>query len=167
MALSEIIDELERQVTAIGEGRVDGTIRCYLGGEKLGQQDAPPRVVWVPTTDDVRGAEVHYDDAVSAQASARPLAQVEETIDAHIWGKDWDEAELLRDIVVNALRATVLAAARVVRGSWPVQDGAAIAQLGRPYILTFQLLVPVQELQGDFATIRTVEETVEQTTGTP
>lgn len=148
MALAEIFEAIETELQALAP------VTVRDGGEWLGANDAPPRVVFVPTDEILTGAaELHYDGTFTATGTSRPLAQRDCTVEVHVWGKDRAATEELVGHTVNAIRRAAGAAYRLASGSWKTQDAAALTQLGRAYVFQATFLVPVLEVGPQFATI--------------
>ncbi len=188
MSLYAIIEAIEATFRGLGPQGV----KWHVGPEWLAAQEAPPRIVWVPSTDAFEGPEIHYPGASEqafevaqelgwgtvvtprqqvAQAAPevleRPLQQVGAGVEAHIWGKgkDYTQPIALRDLLVNAIRQTAGAAYQITRGVWPVQTGEAITQYGRVYVLSLSFLTPLMEVKSALATITSTEEHVEMENG--
>jgi hypothetical protein len=143
MALSQIFAAVQAEYEQIGPAA-----EWRDGGEHLGVQDAPPRIVWVPTTDAFKAPRVYFDETTTATSAARVLMQCDATVEVHLWGSTRDEAEQMRDALISALRRSNAAAFTVTRGYWPEQDARVLAQLGRRYILEINFPIPVPEVGG-------------------
>jgi hypothetical protein len=158
MALSEIFDGVRDSFDALLPG-----INWRDGGEHLGAQDAPPRVVWVPTEDTYVASEFHYDDSTFPPTAdnPRPLLLCNATVQVHLWGASRDDAEHMRDVFVAALRAAAGAAFKVLGGFWPVQDAQFIVQAGRVYVLTISFLVPILDAKPGSATLTATVQDVD------
>lgn len=152
--LTEIFEALSAEFAKLMPG-----VEWKDGSEHLGANSAPPRVVWIPKDDAFQAPEVHLDDATS-YALPRPLAMVESTVLLHLWGKDRAQTEAMRDAMVNAIRTSVLAAARISFGEWVQQDAQPLVQAGRIYVLTVAFKQLILESAGGVATVTTTTQDV-------
>jgi hypothetical protein len=153
MALSAIFAGVKEEFDAILSG-----VEWMDGGEHLGANNSPPRVVWVPTDDAYSASEIHGDSTYPLATSPRPLLQCDATVDVHLWGRDRDETEQIRDALVAALRRAAGAAFKVLRGFWPVQDAKALVQQGRVYVLTISFPIPILDVVQPLATVTTTTQ---------
>jgi hypothetical protein len=152
MALSAIFEAVKAEHDAL-----QGGVTILNGGEHLGANGAPPRIVWVQTEDVYGPAEIHQDATYLLAEGARPLLQCETTIAVHLWDKTSDDAETLRNVHVSALRHTALAAFKVSRGNW-LGPERTIMQGGRVYVLYISFLVPILEVgAGALATVTSTD----------
>ena len=129
-------------------------VTCRFGADALGQQDAAPRIVWVPTTD-------RFDGAAKGGANPRDLYSVPTGADLHIWGADaeqrgaeydYDAAMLLRDAVLNALHAQVRGVGGAITGGVSVPADGAVTRSGWLYVLSITVGIPVVRLPVPTAT---------------
>jgi hypothetical protein len=154
VALADIFEAIEGEFQSLGV-----SVAVRDGGEWLGANDSPPRVVFVPTEEILTGAaELHYDGTFTATGTPRPLAQRECAVEVHVWGRDRAATDELVGHTVNAIRRSAGAAYRLASGSWKQQDSAALTQYGRAYVFQVTFLVPVLEVGPRFATIGSTDE---------
>jgi hypothetical protein len=155
MALSAIFASVKEEFDAILSG-----VEWRDGGEHLGANDSPPRVVWVPTEDAYSASEIHGDSTYPLATSPRPLLQCDATVEVHLWGRERDETEQIRDAFVASLRRAAGAAFKVTRGFWPVQDAKALVQQGRVYVLTISFPIPILDVVQPLATVTTTAQDI-------
>jgi hypothetical protein len=153
MALSAIFAGVKEEFDAILSG-----VEWMDGGEHLGANNSPPRVVWVPTEDAYSASEIHGDSTYPLATSPRPLLQCDATVEVHLWGRERDETEQLRDAFVASLRRAAGAAFKVTRGFWPVQDSRSLTQSGRVYVLTISFPIPILDVVQPLATVTTTTQ---------
>jgi hypothetical protein len=115
--------------------------------------DAPPRIIWVPTTDQFLLPDV-------AEMNARSLWTRWAGVDAHIWGKDEEAAEELVHQLAAALKQTYpsIYALQMGTGQWVTQElaNAGITVKGQVYVLSFALGIPVTREPFDLARVTDV-----------
>lgn len=117
-------------------------------------QDAPPRLVWVPTEDSFdpttgwRGSNLNDPRALHTNVAG---------LEVHCWGADTPGALALRDTFILALRSTLGPNYRLLSGSWLGQHDAAA---GRVYVLSLQILVPITDVPPSLTTSASAPATV-------
>jgi hypothetical protein len=109
-----------------------------VGARHLGANAAPPRVVVVPTTDQI-GAPLKVG------TNPRQLFSADTGIAVHLWGKTYGDAVDMRDATVRAARARAFASLQVRGAGWlnPLQD--AWIKAGEVYVLELSLPIPITE----------------------
>jgi hypothetical protein len=71
-------------------------LRVLMGEKHLGEQDKPPRVIWMPQSDSFKPTKL-------AGGTPRPLWDLVTTYSIHIWGPDIDGARQLEMDLVASL----------------------------------------------------------------
>lgn len=148
MALQTVFDALTDALAPLN-------VAVDVGPESLGNNVAPPRVILYPTD------ESFAADVPRFVGPPRVFAMRGATISAHIWGEDWDATEDLIQTFLFALRATVGKSYQLLGGRWTQQNGAALVQAGRMYVLEFKMLFPVTVPKGyeGLATVTSTDTT--------
>ncbi len=126
-------------------GFLPAGVTPYFGAENLSQNDAPPRIVWVPTAGRFGPAQQRG----SGQLDPRALHTDHATVEAHCWGTDSAGAEALKAAFVLALRSALGPNYRPTGYRW---TDPALTQLGRECILTFELDIPITDAVPTVAT---------------
>jgi hypothetical protein len=151
VALSAIFADVKAQYLRIRPGE-----EWLDGGEHLAANHAPPRVVWVPNLDgeDTYGPPEVHDLTPGAP---RTLLECTAQVAIHLWGKDPDTVEAMRNAVIVALRRSAAAAHKVVRGWW-LGPARTVMQAGRVYVLIVTFPIPIRDVET-FATVTDVPGT--------
>jgi len=125
------------QILADAQARVSITGLVWtIGARSIAQNSAPPRVVWIPTRDQIGPKEV----ASRANPSIYTrLAGVQ----AHCWGASLEATETIVHAVIAALYATAHGSLRVAGVEWPAPETVTRGELA---ILSFALAIPVLKL---------------------
>ncbi len=129
--LNALYDALEETLGA----RYDGKITFQRGASDANQNDAPPRVVWVPT----QGV---FTPPEKASRKNRQVFVRNPVIQARCWGKDADEAEQLVHDLAWELYRTAWGAIELLGEEWPPD---AATHNGVLVIVTFIPHIPVEE----------------------
>lgn len=134
-----------------------------LGEQHLGENDAPPKIVFVPHTceyssKDPSGAlpllsNTPYDPERLAEISNRPILTEEFTFEVHCWATttdrsvrqtipdvDYTYARALAHAVIAAVDALCRGVYRVARGAW---TRGGVITYGREFVFDLTLYTPV------------------------
>lgn len=130
-------DIFEAVNAALGPEVIAST-SILFGAENLARQDAPRRIVWVPTIDSFSEAQQRG----SVQGDPRALHTVDSGIDVHLWGTGTADALLLRDQFLRALRTSLGPNYRLRGGG--IQN-EAIVSAGRLYVLSIVIRIPITD----------------------
>lgn len=123
----------------------NGTTSFSLGEEFIPYQDIFPRIVFVPTESDFDGPK-DFSGTQNQDNSVRSLLTDVFTLEAHCWGIDLDRTELLRDQLINCIKACVGGGGAQYRtGRW-TRNNYEVSKAGRVFILPFQIQKPVLEV---------------------
>jgi hypothetical protein len=98
------------------------------GGEHLTENDAPPRLVWIPSEDQYEGAEQGGDTRKTVVISWTGFA-------VHCWGKTHDDAREQRRRLLVAFDELMHGAWRVYRSEWLTRERAGWCTDGEVYVL--------------------------------
>lgn len=133
MSLQTIFDDLLALLTSAGV-----TAPMHLGARHLVELAAPPRIVWVPTTDTI-GAPKNLG------MNPRHLFTSDLGIAVHCWGESFDAALELRDAFVRAARRYAHALFTISGGGFynPAED--AWIKLGEVYVLQCSFPLPITD----------------------
>jgi hypothetical protein len=124
------------------------TVLFLFGEENLASQDASfPRVLWIPVSDDFSGTE-DYAQGRDQRTQQRSIVSAKALFEAHCWGIDYDRTEVLRDLVMNALRFSLGANNVFLGGEWPPK-GNGMSKAGRFYVLKWRVPKPVLQFAMD------------------
>jgi phenylpyruvate tautomerase PptA (4-oxalocrotonate tautomerase family) len=127
-----------------------------VGAERAYDNVPPPRVVWVPTTERFEAFDGHGGDGVT---SKRALAQRVVEVNVLVFGADQDAVEVLLDQVWTALYDAVRTGLSMDRGEWVRRQGDV--ELGRLYVLTVELKIPVTRPLPTTATVTSIPITTD------
>lgn len=89
-SLAAIVAAIQQEVAAQGI-----TASFQLGPEHVSEHNAPPRIVWVPTS-------TSYEPPMRIGATETQIHTRLVRSEVHCWGKDYEEAEALSDAVIRA-----------------------------------------------------------------
>lgn len=137
MSLQETFSDLS--MLLIGAGI---TAPMYLGARHLVELAAPPRIVWVPTTDTIGSPK-------NLGMNPRHLYTSELGVAVHCWGDSFDTALELRDAFVRAARRYAHALFVIAGGGFynPAED--AWIKLGEVYVLQCSFPLPITDAPAD------------------
>ena len=135
MAIQAIFDVLVDALAAVN-------IAVKVGPESLGNNVAPPCVTLV------LGEETYDGPQPRFIGPPRVLDVRRVGVHAHVWGADYDDTERVLQMFIYMLHSAVGKSLEIVSGRWTQQNGAALVQFGRIYLLEFQLLIPVTVPDG-------------------
>jgi len=122
-----------------------------LGARVADDLGAPPRLRWVPVSDDPTPAP---KQSATANGLSRAIVGLDATFDVECCGADYEAALTLRDALVRALRSTVGPAAHTLgAGRWA--SGDAMTQ-GEAVTHRMTLRAFVSETAATVATVATV-----------
>jgi hypothetical protein len=122
-----------------------------LGARYLEQQDAPPRVVIVPTQERLNAPSKRTRPDGTAIAKSRGT-----TFEAHLWGCDFTECELLLEALVSSLDAELNSQVEYGIGVYETSERPGWLTEGELLVLPFTLATPLRAVQAVYATIETV-----------
>ena len=129
-------------------------IQFLFGAEQISSQDFQiPTVIFVPTDSSFSGSE-DYALGADQRTQKRAIMTDAASFDVHCWGVDYDRAELLRDIVLNAIHFSAQATKRIDQGRW--ENGEKMDRAGCLYVFrwTVQKPVLVQQAQPDVTVVQ-------------
>ena len=135
MALSQIFDYVNGK---LGEA-VPGLTTGKTGSDIFAAGAAPPRVVWVPTSEGFDHKTAQGGDDVS---NPRHLCNRVVLVEVHLWAADDDAVEALLNIVVSNVHDALGGPGyEPAGGDWLATD--ALGKSGSAYVLHLQIFVPV------------------------
>lgn len=157
MALADVVDAVAALLPGVA-------VKC--GAEFVTRNDAPPRVIFVPSADEFPGAARQGPAGVGQPhfgRGPRPLKTRAAGVDIHVWAagapedtsetKDLRATEALLHRVVAAIHRVAHGSYRVERALWPA---ASDGHHGRLAILSAVFLLPVLELENPAVTTATI-----------
>lgn len=108
------------------------------GARELDRAGNAPRIMWRL----VRG---QHEGTNRPGLNPRPLFTRRLEIEAHLWGADDEQTELLLELVGRAVQKAAVGAFTPAREEWPAEDDdrRTHQRRGSYCVLTFELLVPV------------------------
>lgn len=127
--LSQILADAQARVTISG-------LTWAIGARELAKISAPPRVVWVPSRDQIGPKEVASRENPSIYTRFAG-------VNAHCWGASLEATETLLHAVIAALYATAHGSLRVAGVEWAAPE---VVTRGELAILSFALAIPVLKL---------------------
>lgn len=134
-----------------------------IGADKLANEGAPPRVVFIPLREIWRGPHGQGGDGVQ---NPRPLATRHVSMAVHVWAAD-NSAEGNDHIsVVESLLSHLMAAIQDVAngiavasgGNWEISQDA-VTRLGAVYVLDLEVQIPATRELDTYAAIHTITNT--------
>ena len=126
-----------------------------LGADKLRSLSSWPRVVFLPANEDYGGPQGYGGDGLN---SPPPLWVRSATVEIHVWGKDFDATETLRDQVIQSIHRVAFGSYVIQGGQW-VSDAGASDISGVAYVLTVSFMCPVTRPDETTATISSMATT--------
>lgn len=120
--------------------RLDPAVTVHVGAEWIRQEEAPPRVVWVPKSESYGPPTPQGGDGITNPA---PLWTRRSVVECHLWANDFDAAEALLQAVVRSLHLSLTHHSyQVTSGEWIPSDGTTV-NLGVVYVLTLEIMIPI------------------------
>lgn len=145
--------------------------RCYVGASHMREESSPPRVVFVPKSENLIPGTDGRSGETTSPGAVRVIAVRVVEVEAHVWGAKLDGSghadasaletdhidateQLLVDFLAACHRTTWAYQVRPLRGTWASETGALI-KLGALYTasLEWRISVPLVETTG---TVRVV-----------
>lgn len=120
-----------------------------IGAAAIRGQSSWPRVVWVPANEDYGGPQGYGGDG---RNSPPPLWVRSATVEVHVWGKDLDATEVLRDQLIQSIHRCCFGSYTIQGGQW-INDAGASDVSGIAYVLTVSFAIPVTRTAETTATI--------------
>lgn len=152
MGLQDVFTATQTQMAATMTALGQVVPSFLVGADKLDNQDSPPRIVWVPGREGIRGPHSQGGDGVR---NPRPLRTRHATVQAHIWGIDLPATEVLINHLVAALNDVGHGAWDATGGDWGTGQ-ASTTRLGAVYVLDLEIQIPVVRELDTFATVTTM-----------
>jgi hypothetical protein len=151
MATSTVLAAIQSAATPY----MPGGTTWKVGKEKVSNEDAAPRVIFAYGPDDeFQGARA---TRVTGMANPRPLMTRVAKMQAHLWGRTYDETEAMINVLLGAIYATALGSMAILSGGWT--DPSYTAH-GNAYVLTFSLEIPVTEAPATTGVATSLPQTV-------
>lgn len=121
----------------------------FFGAENLAENTAPPRVIWVPVNDSFAPSSQRG----STRDNSRAIHTATTALEVHLWATDTGSALALRDAFVQALRSVLGPNYHLTGGAWLGQQNVSV---GRGYVLSFTVDIPIQD--GPLSTVTIAAE---------
>lgn len=164
MGLADVFAAVQQRMTDVLAALVPPVaLPVFLvGADKLYTQNAPNRVVWVPTSETILGPHAQGGDGVR---NPRPLRTRHCMVQVHVWGSDpAGLGDTAADIAATELVLGHLVAAinDVCHGAWDAKGGswgageAAVTSLGTVYVLALEVQIPLTRELDTYATVTTM-----------
>jgi hypothetical protein len=122
-----------------------------LGARYLEQQDSPPRIVLVPVQERLESPTKRTKPDGSVIAKGRRT-----TFDAHLWGHDFTECELLLEALVSSLDAELDNKAEFGIGVYETSNRPGWLTEGELLVVPFSFATSLLAVQPVRVTIQTV-----------
>jgi hypothetical protein len=157
MGLSDVFTAVEAHLAGTLGALGVPAPRHLVGEDKIAFEGAPPRIVWVPLAETLRGPKSQGGDGVR---SPRPLHTRHARVAVHIWcadptgmpPNDLAATETVLNHLVAAIHDVCHGAYDTISGDWSVGQ-ASPTRLGMIYVLVIELQIPLtRELDG-YATV--------------
>lgn len=131
-----LCDELADKITTAWDG--SDPILFGFGAAELDRHGRPPRVIW-------RVVNGTHEGTNRPGLNPRPLFTRRLEVEAHIWGTDDEQAEVLLEHVGRAVQKAAVGSFAPAREEWPAQDDDRRSHnvKGSYCVLTFEALFPV------------------------
>lgn len=152
MGLVDVFNAVQAQVTTTLTALAQPIPEFLLGADQIARHSAPPRVVWVPTVEAIRGPHAQGGDGVK---NPRPLRTRHAAVQAHVWGEDIPACEALANHLVAAIHDVCHGVHDEVRGDWTVGQAAANRK-GWLYVLEWEVQIPFTRELDVYATVTTM-----------
>jgi hypothetical protein len=123
--ISEIIAAVEALVP----------VPTSIGPENVFINAEPPRIVWVPTSDD-------YGPPESPGQNGRPVRTRFAGAEVYVWGTDYDAAETIVHLVIGTIHQLMGGNYEISKGKWLATDGRNVV-CGRAYVFRATFKIPV------------------------
>lgn len=161
MGLSDFFAAVQTKMTATLTGLpVPEAVPLFAVGEdKLTIEDAPPRIVFVPRHETIRGPHSQGGDGIR---NPRPLRTRHATVQIHVWGAavapatdDFAATEKLVNHLVAAIHDVAHGVHEELSGNWSTAQ-ASSTRLGLVYVLEMQIEIPLTRELDTYATVTTI-----------
>jgi len=157
MGLQDFLAAVQTQMTTVMTGLSQTVPVFKTGSDHLQDEDAPPRIVFVPTRERIAGPHGQGGDTV---ANPRPLATAHLHLECHVWGDDIPTVETLRNHLVAAIHSQAYGAHAEVSGDWSIGQSSATRK-GWVYVLETTIEIPITRELDLYATINTMPITAQ------
>ena len=132
MALAKIIETV---VAAFNDGRTP-PVQSFIGEKYIAQNDTPPRLVWIPTTDT-------FGPPVKVGANPKAYATRVAGVDCAVWGEDLGKTEqMVNDLIVALHRECLSRGNYELRGAEWITAGE-LTNNGIVYLLRLAIDIPI------------------------
>jgi hypothetical protein len=132
--LSDLLANMQPEIIS-RSGLAD--ITYHTGPEFLVQEEEPPRIIWIPLSDE-------FSPAQGIGGNPRQVMIRRAGCEVHVWGTDYAQTEKLIHSTVMALHRYGVGARTVEGGDW--NNGTLDVKFGREYVFTFHMFVPVVDI---------------------
>jgi hypothetical protein len=135
------------------------SLPMYLGAEHLKKSTGPRRIVFFPT----EGAFRYPEPDRRRNTTAPPLADDECEMSARIWAESLDHAWDIRSRLIQSLKQYTAEGGRGYRvdGNRTAWGQSPDSEQGEACTMTFRLVLPIERVADDEATIATVVESTQ------
>lgn len=113
-------------------------------------QDAPPRLVWIPTT-------MQFGHSPFVGGDPRQLATRVQRVEAHCWHNDFAQCEWLTSVAQAAIHRAAPGAYELVDGVCMSDQGADVNLRGYVIAFSFDVRIPVLDRAHGTALITATE----------
>lgn len=143
-----LCDELSEKIRAAWDAAEGGELEVGYGAAEMDRNSRPPRIVW-------RVVNGVHEGTNRPGLNPRPLFTRRLDIEAHLWGRDEEQAELLLEHVARAVQKAAVGAFTPAREEWPAQDDDRRSHnvKGAYCLMTFEALIPVTAATQKTATV--------------
>lgn len=163
MGLNHVFTAVEAQLRLVLEDpAINLPVPTFsVGKDKISFQEAPPRIVWVPTRGPVRGPHGQGGDGVG---NPRPIKTRHIGVVAHIWAADASKpdgsgdfaaVEVLTNHFVAAIHDVCHGAYDITSEDWPEDIQQQSTRLGMVCLLSMEFQIPFTRELDTYAQILT------------
>jgi hypothetical protein len=152
MGLLDVFTAVQTQMTSVLTALGQAVPAFDVGADRIAVEQAPPRIIWVPTHESIQGPHAQGGDGIK---SPRPLRTRHAVVQAHIWGADIPATEALAGHMVAAIHDVCHGVHEEISGDWTVNQ-ASTTRLGWIYVLEWQVQIPFTRELDTYATVTTM-----------
>ena len=149
--------------TAVSAHALLSTTVSKLGAEFLAEADAPPKVIWVPTSDSFQPGSRQTSTSNTVAKEPRQIGIRTAGVRVRVWAAgdgtpagDIAAVEALLQAFLVAVHETTYGSYRVQTMAWVNADGGELEQLGRACDVSLTFDIPVVKPARTTATLTTI-----------
>lgn len=160
MSLLKIYDAINAQITTQLAPAPPPTFR-FADTTKM--QDSPPRIVYIPRSGRITGAEGQGGDSVR---NPRPLWTRNIGMEIHLWGVDYQTTEDLMNVFTQSMHVVLWGAYTLHSEDWNTAADT-VNKRGIVCVLTMTWKIPITRVPDTYAVVTAMPLTPEIVTVIP